>query len=141
MRTVINDRSRDEEIGRWVAEKVEPDWHEDNLCVAVEKDGALTAGVMFNDFNGSNIHAHLRADTPYSLTIGFLKEAFELAFKDVQARRVTAPVLQFTPHILPVLAKMGFKCEANLKDYCTRGHLYLMVMWPDNCKYLEKHHG
>lgn len=137
MREVINDRSRDEEIGKWVAAKVDPDWQEDDLAVGVERDGVLVAGALLNEFNGSNICAHLRCDTPYGLTREFLTTVFDLAFHDVQARRLTAPVVQNTPGIFEVLLKMGFKCEAILKDYCNRGHLYMMVMWPADCKYLE----
>lgn len=137
MRKFINDRERDEEIGKWVGEKTEAKWAEDDLAIGVERDGVLVAGALFNEFNGSNICVHLRCDTPYGLTREFLREGFHLAFKDVQARRLTAPVVQGTRRSLEILMKMGFKCEAILKDYCNSGHLYIMVMWNGNCKYLE----
>ena len=141
MRTVINDRSRDEQIGKWVGEKVEPKWADGDIAIGSEKDGALVAGVLMNSWNGANIHAHLRCDSPYGMTREFLREVFYTVFGKLGARRMTAACHSANKRILVVLSKMGFTCEAILKNFMPDGHLVVMVMWPENCKYLEKSHG
>jgi RimJ/RimL family protein N-acetyltransferase len=139
VRTVINERARDEEIGKWVAEATGVDYVPGNIGIAVEKDGVLVAGVLLNEFNGPNVFAHLRVDNPFGMNKAFLREVFDYAFNIVEAKRVTAPCEQ--SKVGRLLAKMGFRCEAVLKDFCQKGHLYLMVMWAENCRYLEKNHG
>lgn len=141
MRSVVNNPIFDRQIGQWVSEKVEPQWQPGDRCVGVYQDGRLTAGVLFNEWNGSNVHVHLRADTRYSMTRGFLRELFTWAFKVLGARRVTAVCDGANKRILQVTSKMGFICEAILKDFIPTGNLYVMVMWPQNCRYLEKNHG
>jgi len=139
MRTVINDRARDAEIGQWVAAKAGTKYEAGNIGIGVEKDGTLVAGVLLNEFNGPNVFAHLRVDNPFGMTRDFLREVFHYAFNVVKAKRMTAPCEQSS--VGRLLVKMGFTCEAILKDFCRSGHLYFMVMWPNNCKYLENHHG
>ena len=141
MRTVINDRSRDEQIGKWVGEKVEPKWADGDIAIGSEKDGALVAGVLMNSWNGANIHAHLRCDSPYGMTREFLREVFRTVFNQLGAQRMTAACCSANKRILVVLSKMGFTCEAILKNFLPDGHLVVMVMWPENCKYLENQNG
>jgi RimJ/RimL family protein N-acetyltransferase len=138
VRTVIFDAAR---VGPWVAEKVDPDYKDGDLAVGVEHDGVLVAGVLLNDFNGSNIHAHLRVDNPFGMNHDFLKEVFALVFEKMGARRMTAACDGTNERILLLLIKMGFSCEAILVDFLPAGALYVMVMWPEKCRYLEKKHG
>jgi len=141
MRTIINDRARDEEVCRWVSEKVETAYEAGNQGIAVELDGRLVAGVLLNDFNGENVFAHLRVDTPIGMTRPFLNEVFDYVFHRIGAKRMTAPCVQTSQKAMWLLLRMGFQCEAILRDFCKSGHLYFMVMWPDKCKYLENNHG
>lgn len=141
MRTLVDDRARDKEIGQWVCEKIDAVWEDGNHCLAVEKFGEFYAGVMFNEWNGSNISAHLRVDHPYGLTRELLQACFGWAFNVRGAKRVTAPCGSNNSRVLQLLKKMGFKCEAILENFCVNEHYVVMVMWPQNCKFLENSNG
>jgi len=141
VKTVINDRSRDEEVGTWVAQAIDVNYSPGDWAVGVECDGELVAGALLNSYNGSNIHGHLRVAAPYGMTGSFLHDVFELAFVTLGARRLTAPCAGDNVRVLTVLLKMGFICEAVLRDFLVKDDMYLMVMRPEHCKYLEKRHG
>ena len=142
-RLLIRTPERDKEIGMWIAEKVSVDYVEGNVCFGVEQDGKLIGGAMFNDYNGSNICLHQRMDTPYGMTKQLLHAVFTYAFVFLGARRVTGVVLGANQRAIDLNRKLGFVVEGVMKRYFPGddGDVVHMVMWPENCRFLEKKYG
>jgi RimJ/RimL family protein N-acetyltransferase len=141
MKVLINDRAMDKPLGKWVCEKVDPEWHDGNISVGVLRDGRPVAAVMFSDFNGANVHAHLRCEDAYGMSRSFICAVFNTAFRGIRAQRVTAACAASNSRIVTVLKKMGFQMEAVLREFLPDGDIYIFVMRPDHCRYLEVHHG
>ncbi len=138
MRTLINDRNRDRELGTWIAEKVDVDFEDGNVCFGTEEDGKLIGAVMFNQSNGSNVCAHQRLDSKYALSRPLLRTAFQYAFWFLKARRITAAAYIENQAAIRLDRKLGFVVEAVVKDFFPRGGTIVqMVMWPENCRFLE----
>jgi len=143
-RVLIRTPSRDREIGTWIAEKVDVEYDEGNVCFGVEQDSKLIGGAMFNDYNGSNICLHQRMDSPYGMTKQLLRAVFEYAFVYLKVRRVTGVVLGKNQKAIDLNKKLGFEVEGVLRKYFLDdegGDVVHMVMWPENCRFLGERYG
>jgi RimJ/RimL family protein N-acetyltransferase len=136
MRNLIDDRSRDREIGEWISQKIEDDYQDGDICFAVERDGELIAGVFFTNWNGSNLNMHLRCDDKNAMNYPFLRRIYEWGFVDVGANRITGIVVESNTKSIKAAEKMGFIREATLVNFLPKDSVVFMVMFPENCKYL-----
>ena len=143
MITLINDRTRDKELGMWLSEKVDVDYVDGNPCFGTEIDGKLAAAVMFNAWNQSNVCIHNRIEHPAAITRHLLHTVFAYAFRHLGARRITGAVLGNNHKAIALNLRLGFELEAVFKDYFPGpdGTITHFVMWPNKCRYLGEDYG
>lgn len=94
------------------------------------ENGALIAGVVFNDFNGANVEITAAADR---LTRGMIVVALHYAFEQLQCRRVSLHVARGNERVRAMAKRAGFVEECIKKDFTLQGDVHsLRLLRRDN---------
>lgn len=129
---------QDDRVSRWVAERIDEEFIGKVNTLGLEEDGKLIAGVVFNQYTGPGIMAHVAADpTKRWMNRDFLYRAFAYPFIQLECRRVTGlvrvdnlPAQKFDEHL-------GFKREGVLRQACDDGSdLIVYGMLREECRWL-----
>ena len=136
----------DEYVGRWVATRAQVFWHpEDKAIGLLDPDKGIIAGVLYQDFNGANIVAHIAAEPGARwMTRHFLWAIFDYPFNQLGVRRITGQVAAKNIQARQFDEHLGFVAEATLKDALPDDDLLLYCMRRENCRWLALkglHHG
>lgn len=123
------------EVGKWVCERVSGHWKEESRSIGM-KNGKMIAGVVYEDFNGANVLAHIA--TEGQLTRRFVKAIFHYPFDVLQASRITAMVKSNNARSVRLLEHFGFKREATLGGFYPDADMYVYAMRRDECRW--RHH-
>ena len=126
---IFDDKDR---VGDWVADQM-PDgasWH-NYYAMGAEKQGELVSGIVFENFNGHNVH--IAVSKPTKLFLKLLDHAFVYAFETCGLRRLTGLVEADNVKALQLDLHIGFKIEAVMKEAGSAGQdLLILVLWPEN---------
>lgn len=79
----------------------------------LNSDGAFTAVVLFNDYNGSNIEMHMAG----TVCRQGLREAFRYAFDQLKVQRITVKPYRSSFALRRIVERLGFKPEGVMKRY------------------------
>lgn len=111
-------------------------------AIGLEKDGELIGGVVYDQYNGPNIFAHI-AGKPGTrwLTRAFLHAMYHYPFIQLGVERITGPVSSVNLEAIRLDTHMGFVHEATLRRAAPNGDLLLFVMWKENCRFLGERYG
>ena len=111
-------------------------------AIGLERHGEVIAGVVYENFTGPNIFAHI-AGVPGRrwMTREFLYAIFRYPFVQLGVNRITAPVEASNTDALKLNRNFGFTNEAILRGAMLSGDLILMVMWKQNCRFIGEKHG
>ena len=139
---LILDKPEDyQRIADFVSEKIGYGRKTDNFtAIGLESDGKLVAGVIYSDFNGSNITAGIAGEGNW-LIREFLWFMFYYPFMQAGASRITACVETNNLQSQRFVEKLGFELEFSMKRAGRFGDLLIYRMFRENCKYLERHHA
>ncbi len=129
-------------IGPWVCEKAGGSWVANRgTAIGQIQDGALTAGVLYEDWNGVNVVCHIRGDGSWA-NRGFLNIIFDYPFNQLNVRRITTPICSTNIKSINLVQKMGFALESVLARATPDGNLLLFRMFKEECRYIKgKYHG
>lgn len=128
-------------VGPWVCKRIGCKWVPDGGSVIGKLvDGKLVAGVIYQDFNGANIGAHIAGEGNWADRV-FLAVIFDYPFNQIGTKRITAPVCSTNTKSIDLLTKMGFNLEAKLHGATSKGDLLLFSMFKNECKYLRGNYG
>lgn len=134
-RLIFDDKKR---IGDWVAEQVEQGggWG-GYYAMGIEVNGEIVAGVVFNNYNESNVFTHIGIKRQTKLLPVLLHHVFQYAFVANKMKRVTALVSSDNDKSLRLCDHIGFDHESVMVDAGRDGSdLYVLVMWPENCRWI-----
>ena len=124
-------------VGPWVSSKTKGDWCKGRgTAIGKVSDGKLTAGVLYEDFSGSNVVCHI-AGEGYWASRAFLWLIFDYPFNQLKVKRITCPVYSTNEQSIRLVQRMGFKIEATLSQAIPGGDLILFCMFRNECKYLK----
>jgi len=139
----ILDRPEDwPRIAEFVANRIGCGRKTDNFtAIGLESNDKLVAGVVYSDFNGSNIFAGIAGDGKRWLTPDFLWFMFFYPFEQLKVKRVSACVERTNSVSQQFLEKLGFELECILKHAGKTGDLLVYRMFKENCRYLERRHA
>lgn len=106
----------DERVARFVSEQIGMGLCPPFTCLGIERDGQIAAGVVFNCFEGANIHftAAGRGWTP-----AFMRAVGEYVFGQLGCLRMTATTEQ--PHVVALALKLGGKVEGVMRSHFGHG--------------------
>lgn len=135
---LIDDESQWPRIMNWIGEKIVLD--EMVVCAAAfatEKDGELVAATSLVNYNGANVFIQARIE-PHGLTRDLIYRTFFHAFLTMGCRRISSSIIGNNMESIRLTQHFGFKLEGVLHRIMPNGdNVYLSVLWPENCKYLE----
>jgi RimJ/RimL family protein N-acetyltransferase len=126
-------------VGAWVAQEVgqTASWG-DFYAMGVVRDGRIIAGVVFNNYNGSNATCHIAAPVFTRLLPELVRHSCKYAFEFCGLKRLTGMVPSNAPKILAFDKHLGFEEEFVMKDGARDADMHVLVMWPDTCRWLRK---
>lgn len=129
-------------IAEFVADRVGGGRKTDNFtAIGLESNDNLVAGVIYSDFNGSNITAGIAGVGKQWLTPDFLWFMFFYPFKQLGVKRITACVEQGNSASQQFVTRLGFKLECVMERAGRTGDLLVYRMFPEDCRYLERRHA
>ena len=128
-----------ERIGRWVTEKAGGRWVPGTTGIALEKDGVLQVGVMYDGYTGKNgsILMHSRCDNPRAPNRSFYWMIFWYPFIQLGVKRCTLVVNENNQQALKLNDHLGFTRETTIKDYFPDGDAVIYRMYQDECRFLN----
>lgn len=139
MKTIIYDKAQEERICDWVASKTgrQSVW---NACAAIglEEDGELIAGVVYREYNGNNIFAHIAgSEGKHWLTKRFLGVMFRYPFMQLGCTRISAWLTESNKEAMRFDQHLGFKEEGRMKRAAKDGgDIIIMAMFKEDCRFL-----
>lgn len=124
-------------VAPWVFSKAGGVWFPGSgSSIGKLKNGELVAGVVYDHYNGVNIHASIAGVGNWA-DRDFLWKIFDYPFNQIGAKRMTAMICSTNRKSIDLVTKMGFNLEAKLRGATSKGDLLLYVMFKDECKYLR----
>lgn len=139
MRLIVDHPSWWPAIAAFVARKIGASPKRDNFtAIGLIEDDKLIAGVVYSDFNGSNITAAIAGEGRNWMSREFLWFMFYYPFIQAGAKRITACVEQTNIVSQQFVEKLGFELEFPMKDAGKTGDLLIYRMFKKDCRYLER---
>lgn len=128
-----------ERVGAWVAEQVRQaaDWGS-FYAMGIDDNGQIIAGVVINNYNGTNATCHIAISKRSKLLIPLFENVCNYAFNVCKLKRLTGMVPTNEPHIISFDKHLGFEEEYVMKDGAPGADMQVLVMWPDKCRWLRK---
>ena len=112
----------DERVARYVSEKVGHSIIPPYTCMGIEKDGSIKAGVVFNCWEGADIHVTVAGDR-FGKT--FIKAVGEYVFNALKCERITVT----TEHqkVVDYAMRLGGQIEGKLRNHFGKGRDGIIV--------------
>lgn len=109
----------------------------DCAAIGIERNGEIIAGVIYNNWNGVNVHATIAGKDRTWLTREFLGFMFRYPFLQTGVERVTCCVEEANIDSQRLAERLGFKLEAVLEKAGRTGDLLIYRLFKHECRYLE----
>lgn len=124
-------------VGPWVCEKIGMVFcPEDCQAIGYLRNGRLTAGVIFNNFNHASIQMHVAVDNK-RVSKSFVLACFAYAFKQAKVEKILGFVGSKNISAYSLNRHLGFVKECKIKDAHPDGYLIVMSMTRLQCRFLE----
>lgn len=85
-------------------------------CIGIEKDGEVIGGVVFNCYEGADIHVTVAGK---GWTPGFLADVGQYVFGTLGCERLTSITEQ--PSIVRIAERLGGKVEGRMRNHFGKG--------------------
>ena len=104
----------------------------------VDSKGKILWACIYDHFeeNGS-IQMHIAIDDPKSVSRRAITSVFEYPFCQLGVKKVLGFVNSENHSALTFDLRLGFKVETIIKDVYDGGHLYILSMTQDECRWLR----
>lgn len=129
---------RDREIAEWVSKRAP---HAENgfdkyVCLGVERDGELIAGVVYNDYRKHSIHASIASTDPRWATRKTLKAFFSYPFIQCGCGRITTYCGASMTSVRRFNERLGFTQEGLLRRGFGDDDCIVFGMLKEECRWL-----
>lgn len=116
-------------IGAWVAAKVDQTGSWGSFyAMGTMRGSQVTAGVVFNNFNGANATVHIAVDIPSKAMINLFRAVCDYAFNKCKLKRLTGMVPTNEPDVINFDKKLGFSEEFVMKDAAVGADMMVLVI-------------
>jgi RimJ/RimL family protein N-acetyltransferase len=106
----------DDRVAAFVSEKIGKAFMPPFTCMGVEKDGKIVGGVLFNQFEGVDIHVSVAGS---GFTREFMAEVGKYVFDQLGCERITATTEQIK--VVRIAERLGGKIEGALRNHFGKG--------------------
>lgn len=111
----------------WVGQQAEarglprPVWKSCSVIGQV-RDGEVTVAVVYDEYRWPAISGHIVSDGSRTwATPGFIRAMFDYPFRQLECRRVSAPVQDGNVAAVEFLTRLGFSLEGRQRQYYANG--------------------
>jgi hypothetical protein len=120
---------QDVRVSDWVAQQLGyAEGPPVSATIGFERNGELVAGVLLDNYTGTNIFAHIAA-TAAVIPVEFLVAVARYVFVQCRARRMTFLVNDDNTEALQLVQDLGAEEEARLRMGHPRGDQLVFVLW------------
>ena len=134
---------QDDAVAKYVGDNIAVPMVPPYVAIGGTRDGqTLCIGVVFNQYNGSNIEISLYG--PRGLTRGNIRGIYDYAFKQLGVNRVTANTRRSNKRMQRMLPKFGFKFEGISARYfgpTKADDAIRFVLFPEDAEKRITHYG
>lgn len=106
----------DERVAKFVSEKMGQGFVPPYTCLGIERSGEISAGVLFNVFEGKDVHVSVAG---HGWTKGFLADVGHYAFNILKCERITVQTEQ--AEIVRIAERLGGKVEGLKRNHFGKG--------------------
>lgn len=129
-----------ETVGHWVAKQSNGSYFaEKSQAIGLEKDGELSAGVIYENWNMASVVCHIAFIG--RLTPKFLAAVFKYPFVDLGVHKIIAPIDSSNVKALRVVRKLGFNEESRITGAAPNGDIVFLTLARNKCRYLGDKYG
>lgn len=134
MKTLILDQKA---VGAFVAAKMKTDGFKDFTAIGLGENGALIAGVIYNNFSSANVCMHVAAVEGRNwLNRDFLFACFDYPFNQLKVRTVVGLVPKKNKQARKFDESLGFRMTGCIPDGMPKDDLLLYTMTRSQCRWL-----
>lgn len=127
---IVSDQRVADFIGKELEFGVFPPW----TAMGVEKDGEVIGGVLFNCFEGSDLHVTVAGR---GFGKNFLQNVGDYVYNQLGCARMTIQTEKDS--IVGIATRMGGKVEGRLRDHFGKGRDAIIIgILRDEYRYLQK---
>ena len=127
-------------VNAWVAEKINGVFHPGSVGIGLMRDGVMRAGVMFENWNGKSVMAHMAVDGG-RLTPAYVAAIFDYAYNVCGVEKVILPVGSQNLKSQRLVENMGFMEEGRILDAAPDGDIVIYTMSKPDCRFLGEKYG
>lgn len=109
-------------------------------AIGIKRNGVLSGGVLYENYTGPGgcVEMHVAGDGARWMTPQFLRLVFGYPFIQLGCKVVRGRVPSNNIHALAFDLRLGFTIEHLIRNARPDGDDWLLMMWRDNCRFLEK---
>lgn len=104
-----------------------------------ELEGALVAGVVFNEYRGHSIHVSMASTTPRWATRSNLHAIFSYPFVQLKCERMTAYTGRSMSQVRQFLERLGFQQEGIVRRGFADDDCVIYGMLKEECQWIRTH--
>lgn len=112
----------DNRVVAFVAKECGVDFIPPWTCMGIERDGEIIGGVVFNVFEGADVHISVAGR---GWTAGFLAEVGHYVFDVLKCQRITALTEQ--PSVVRLAERLGGQLEGLMRNHFGKGRDAFLV--------------
>jgi RimJ/RimL family protein N-acetyltransferase len=127
------------EVGHWVANKIKGTYHAGDNAIGLLKDGKIIAGVLYENWNGRSIVAHMSIEG--RLTPAYIGAIFDYAYNVCNVHKVILPVGSANAKSIKLVENMGFAEEGRIADASPEGDVIIYTLKKSDCRFLGESYG
>lgn len=124
--------------GAWIMKRVQGSFMEgvDSSISTHDEDGSIRGGFVFCGYLGASMTCHMAGNDEKWCSKDLLWMAFHYAFKQLNVRKLIAPVASNNYHALAIDLRGGWQLETIIKDAYPDAHMFILTMTRDTCPWL-----
>lgn len=123
--------------GRRIADLATCSFDPNNHTVISRDNGQLAGGVIYTDYNGHSITAHIAGFTRNWLCPDLLWVMFHYPFVQLDCKKIIGQVPSYNHRALAFDYKLGFKYVTTVPEVFKNGDLVIISMGRDDCRWLK----
>ncbi len=103
-------------------------------AIGLEKDGALVAGTIYENWNGKSVMCHMVVEG--RLNRSFISAIFDYAYRVCAVSKVVSPVSSANTRCRHFIENLGFTPEAVIADAHPDGDIIIYTLEKSKCRFL-----
>lgn len=105
-------------------------------AVGLEIEGELIAAVLYDNYNGATVNAHVTIRPGAIVSKNFLWYTFHYPFNELKVNKILGFVNSDKHKALSLYKNLGFVEEHRITGGAPGGDLVVLSMTPEQCKFL-----